>query len=118
MREESKKNNDPAKLRNQIENSLKWEENNETATGKPGSKWTKKEYEAFQCLFHKMHPQNPFIDDSVWCGNGTCLFVSHKKITYRQVKDLLKLLTTFDRYVHVNTGTYGMEDGETFFWKR
>ena len=50
------------------------------------------------------------------CSNGTCLFVADDKVYFTHVQQLLVALAAFGRYVHINTGTHGTEDGSTVFW--
>ena len=35
---------------------------------------------------------------------------------FTHVQQLLVALASFGRYVHINTGTHGTEDGSTVFW--
>ena len=47
--------------------------------------------------------------------NGRMIFTADCMVDKSHVHQLLLLLLSMNRYVHVNTGTHGMEDGSCKF---
>ena len=61
-------------------------------------------------------PDNPFCKSSSLLENGTVHYTSNDKVTSDHVLELLDYCLSLNRYVHINTGTAGREDGSTNNW--
>ena len=61
---------------------------------------------------------NPFINKiTLLPKSGTSLFLSDTLVGAAHVIAVLLILLGLNRHVHINTGSHGMADGSTAFWK-
>ena len=61
---------------------------------------------------------NPFQNKiTLLPRSGTCLLLSDTLVGAAHVISVLLILLGLNRHVHINTGSHGMADGSTAFWK-
>ena len=82
--------------------------------------WKKKakaHAESFMQVFKVHHANTPF--EMRMCKDNCMLFESDKEVVHEgHIRELLISLLAMGRFVHINIGTYGANDGSTFFYTK